>query len=60
LLCLGQEHSIDLRRLLRANPCDDEAVKQGLKEAMLLKPKGHDFDLNEQPIIMRRMNATGG
>ncbi len=60
LLCLGQEHSIDLRRVLRANPTDDEAVKQALKEAMEIKPKGHDFDLSVQPIIMRHMNATGG
>jgi cyclic pyranopterin phosphate synthase len=27
---------------------------------MQLKPKGHDFNLNEQPIIMRHMSATGG
>ena len=60
LLCLGQEHSIDLRRVLRANPTDDEAIKQALKDAMSIKPKGHDFDLSVQPIIMRHMNATGG
>ncbi|MFP4603649.1 MAG: GTP 3',8-cyclase MoaA, partial [Halochromatium sp.] len=28
LLCLGQEHSVDLRRVLRANPLDDAAVKR--------------------------------
>lgn len=60
LLCLGQEHSIDLRRVLRANPGDDEAVKQAIIEAMQIKPKGHEFNLNEQPVILRHMNTTGG
>ncbi len=60
LLCLGQEHSIDLRKVVRANPNDDEALKSAIIDAMQLKPKGHDFNLNEQPIIMRHMSATGG
>ncbi|WP_058554473.1 GTP 3',8-cyclase MoaA [Thiohalocapsa sp. ML1] len=60
LLCLGQEHSADLRRALRANPSDDERVKQAIRDAMAIKPRGHDFDLTEQPIIFRHMNATGG
>ena len=60
LLCLGQEHSIDLRKVVRANPSDDEVLKQAIIDAMQLKPKGHNFNLNEQPIIMRHMSATGG
>lgn len=60
LLCLGQEHSIDLRKVVRANPSDDEALRSAIIDAMQLKPKGHDFNLNEQPIIMRHMSATGG
>jgi cyclic pyranopterin phosphate synthase len=60
LLCLGQEHSTDLRRVLRANPTDDERVKAAIRHAMSIKPRGHDFNLNEQPIIFRHMNATGG
>lgn len=60
LLCLGQEHSFDLRRSLRANPGDDNAVKQDLLAAMRLKPEGHDFNLATQPIIMRHMSVTGG
>jgi len=64
LLCLGQEHSLDLRRVVRANPDasihNDEVLKQAIIGAMQLKPKGHDFNLNEQPIIMRHMSATGG
>jgi len=64
LLCLGQEHSLDLRKVVRANPDasinDDEALKQAIIGAMQLKPNGHNFNLNEQPIIMRHMSATGG
>ena len=60
LLCLGQEFSADLRRALRANPTDDERVKQAIRHAMSIKPHGHDFDLTEQPIIFRHMNVTGG
>ena len=60
LLCLGQEHSSDLRRALRAHPTDDDAVKRVLVEAMAIKPRGHDFDLEAKPVIFRHMNATGG
>lgn len=60
LLCLGQEHSMDLRRVMRANPGDLERLKQAIVAAMDLKPKGHDFNLNEKPIIFRHMSVTGG
>lgn len=64
LLCLGQEHSKDMRRVVRAHPGDDaannEALRQAIFQSMLLKPKGHDFDLNTQEVILRHMNATGG
>ncbi len=60
LLCLGQEHSVDLKEALRTHVDDDEAVKAVIVAAMAIKPKGHDFNLNGQPIILRRMNMTGG
>ena len=60
LLCLGQEHSVDLKRVIRANPGDDEALKQAIIDSMSIKPKGHDFNLQGQPVIVRHMNATGG
>jgi len=60
LLCLGQEHSMDLREVLRANPGEIEPVKQAIRESMDLKPKGHDFNLEEKPVIFRHMNMTGG
>jgi cyclic pyranopterin phosphate synthase len=60
LLCLGQEHSVDLRRVIRANPGDIAPLKQSIINAMAIKPKGHDFDLDRQPQILRYMNTTGG
>jgi GTP 3',8-cyclase len=60
LLCLGQEFSTDLRRALRGNPTDDDAVKRAIVRAISIKPRGHDFDVREQPVIFRHMNVTGG
>jgi cyclic pyranopterin phosphate synthase len=60
LLCLGQEHSTDLRRVVRANPLDDQPLRQAIIDAMELKPKGHEFDLIAKPVLLRHMNVTGG
>jgi GTP 3',8-cyclase len=60
LLCLGQEHSVDLRQVLREYPGDMERLKQAIRNSMEIKPKGHDFNINEKPIIFRHMNMTGG
>ena len=60
LLCLGQEHSVDLRHVLRAHPGDDERLRQAIIDSMAIKPKGHDFDLNRKVVIFRHMSVTGG
>ena len=60
LLCLGQEHSVDLRHVLRTFPGDLARLKQAIVDSMAIKPKGHDFNLRQQPVIMRHMNVTGG
>lgn len=60
LLCLGNEHSIDLKSVVRSHPNNTDFVKQAIIDAMQLKPEQHEFDLTEQPIIMRHMNSTGG
>ncbi len=60
LLCLGQEHSVDLRYVLRSQPGDLEKLKQAIRDSMDIKPKGHDFDLTAKPVIFRHMNVTGG
>ena len=60
LLCLGQEHSVDLRAVVREYPDDMNVLKQAIRDSMLIKPKGHEFSLTEKPVIFRHMNATGG
>ena len=51
---------MDLRHVMRANPGDSEALRQALIDSMEIKPKGHDFNLNSQEILLRHMNLTGG
>lgn len=60
LLCLGQEHSLDLRAILRADPGDRHRLRAALRESMQLKPEGHEFDLHARAILFRHMNVTGG
>ncbi|MGZ8137317.1 MAG: GTP 3',8-cyclase MoaA [Methylococcaceae bacterium] len=60
LLCLGNEHSVDLKQVIRANPGDTMALKQAIVDAMLIKPEKHEFNIHEQPVILRYMNMTGG
>ncbi len=60
LLCLGQEHSVDLRHVLRAHPGDDARLRQAIVDSMAIKPKGHDFDLSRKVVITRHMSVTGG
>ena len=60
LLCLGQEHSADLRAVLRERPGDRTALRTAVTEAMALKPKGHDFKVGGEVRIVRFMHHTGG
>lgn len=62
LLCLGQEHSVDLREVIRSHPGNIEHLKQVIIDSMAIKPEGHDFDksIHEQPILFRHMSVTGG
>ena len=60
LLCLGQEHSVDLRDVIRRYPGDSERLKQAIIDSMDIKPEGHDFNIKEQPVIFRHMSVTGG
>lgn len=59
LLCLGNEHSVDLREVLRNHPGDSKRLKNSIVEAMRIKPERHYFD-PEQVDIVRFMNMTGG
>lgn len=60
LLCLGQEHSVDLRSVVRSHPNNLDYLKNAIRNGISIKPKGHDFDLHSAPLIFRNMNATGG
>jgi len=60
LLCLGNDHSADLRDILRIYPGDRERLKQEIVQAMDLKPEKHEFNLGQAPEILRFMNTTGG
>ncbi|MEY8096482.1 GTP 3',8-cyclase MoaA [Falsihalocynthiibacter sp. S25ZX9] len=60
--CLGQEGKSDLRAPLRASESDD-GLLQAIREAIALKPKGHDFDYSRQKLggqMTRHMSHTGG
>jgi len=59
LLCLGNEHSLDLREILRSENNGIEALKEAIVGSMARKPERHYFDPNDIT-IMRHMSATGG
>jgi cyclic pyranopterin phosphate synthase len=61
-MCLGQEDAADLRAPLRASD-DDGLLMDALDEAILRKPKGHDFIIDRRratPATSRHMSVTGG
>jgi len=60
LLCLGNEHSVDLKNVIRTHPGDIAVLKQTIIDAMRIKPEKHEFNIHEQPVILRYMNVTGG
>ena len=60
-MCLGQDDQVNLRDALRDGGA--EALDAALDQAMLLKPKGHDFVLDRNrptPAVARHMSVTGG
>ena len=61
-MCLGQQDKADLKSPLRKSE-NDQLLKDVIYEAILRKPKGHDFVIerkeNEQ-FVPRHMNVTGG
>jgi cyclic pyranopterin phosphate synthase len=60
LLCLGNEHSVDLRAVLRHPDYTPALLRETIVNAMAVKPERHYFDNNGQPEIVRFMNMTGG
>lgn len=60
LLCLGQENSVDLRATLRTSSSPAQDLRDQIINAMHHKPEKHNFELNDEPQIVRFMNMTGG
>ena len=60
LLCLGNEHSVDLRAVMRSPDYTLDRLKRRIVDAIAIKPERHHFDLDESPDIVRFMNTTGG
>ncbi|MFO7994038.1 MAG: GTP 3',8-cyclase MoaA [Marinobacter sp.] len=60
LLCLGNEHSVDLRRVLRGHPVTNDKLRETIINAMDLKPERHHFSSEGDVQILRFMNMTGG
>jgi len=64
LLCLGNEHSVDLRSILRMQDIKDaereSLLLETIRAAMDLKPQRHYFYDKDAPQIVRFMNMTGG
>ena len=60
LLCLGNEHSLDLRAILRSPDYSPARLREAIVAAMLDKPERHHFDNPDEPEIVRFMNMTGG
>jgi len=60
LLCLGNEHSVDLRQVLREQPDNEYALTETIRNAMDIKPLRHHFYDRDAPQVVRFMNMTGG
>ena len=60
LLCLGNEHSMDLRAILRAENFSEAMLRDAIIAAMDLKPERHYFYEKDYAQPVRLMNMTGG
>jgi len=60
LLCLGNEHSVDLRAVLRDPQKNIDDLKQVIIASMDIKPERHFFYDKDHVQPVRLMNMTGG
>ena len=61
-MCLGQDDSADLRKVLRKG-IKNKDLENAIREAISRKPKGHDFEISRRsstPSVNRHMSVTGG
>ena len=60
-LCLGQDDKIELMPLLRKYPNNDQPIKNAILNSMEIKPKSHEFNIEQsKPAVVRFMSHTGG
>ena len=59
-MCLGHDDQVDLKTAFREGGL--VALDERLDEAMLLKPRAHDFQIGRgaAPAVSRHMSVTGG
>ncbi|MEG1814623.1 GTP 3',8-cyclase MoaA [Pseudomonas sp.] len=60
VLCLGQEHAVDLMPILRRDPGDRVLLEEAIIESMKVKPYRHGFQVSDDVQVVRLMNMTGG
>lgn len=60
LLCLGNEASVDLKKILECSLGDNLQLDQAILGAMRKKPKNHDFQISDDVQVIRFMNMSGG
>ena len=61
-MCLGHQDKADLKTPLRKSE-NNQLLKDKIYQAILRKPKGHDFVLSRKEnenFVPRHMNVTGG
>ena len=60
-LCLRHDTKIELMPLIRSFPKNDAPLKEAILNSMSIKPKSHNFSLDDkQPSVIRFMSHTGG
>lgn len=60
-MCLGQEHRVEFRDILRSG--NQRALDEAINQAMADKPRGHDFVIGRTKdtiAVPRHMSITGG
>jgi cyclic pyranopterin phosphate synthase len=60
LLCLGNEHSLDLRAVLRNHQGEAARLRDAIAGAMGIKPQGCELGPDVDTIAFRSMSETGG
>ncbi|BAD41887.1 GTP 3',8-cyclase MoaA [Symbiobacterium thermophilum] len=58
--CLGHVHEVDLKPVIRDPEKTDDDLRNALADAILRKPREHNFDDAESDYVLRVMHGIGG